>query len=198
MRKFQMQISTQADNQMQIKNVAASENCILTKVNLKFQNLSFNPMQNIILEQAKVDQTNLVLNSMEKIKPGFLLSLTCMFPESEETKILISQLTPPNEVPRQLGLENKMKKMGSLVLFSFLLPVWSLNCQKLSPFCNFLLMSVKNLRLLWQFMYMHQKALVSSFFQKWCWLLCYDLEFKRYQCLTLMNFVKFLLSQYFF
>ena len=45
---------------------------------------------------------------MEKIKPGFLLSLTCMLPESEETKILISQLTPPNEVPRQLGLENKI------------------------------------------------------------------------------------------
>ena len=53
---------------------------------LKFQNLSFNPMQNSIPEQAKADQTNLVLNSKEKIKPGFLLSLMCMFPELNETK----------------------------------------------------------------------------------------------------------------
>ena len=28
----------------------------------------------------------LVLNSNEKVKPGFLLSLMCMFPESNETK----------------------------------------------------------------------------------------------------------------
>ena len=37
-----------------------------------------------------------------------------------------------------------MKKMGSLVFFSYLLPeLWSLNCQKLYPFCNILLMSAK-------------------------------------------------------
>ena len=47
---------------------------------LKFQNLSFNPKQNSILEQAKV------LNLKEKVKPGFLLSFMCMFPESNETK----------------------------------------------------------------------------------------------------------------
>ena len=32
------------------------------------------------------DQTNLVLNSIEKVKPGSLLSLMCMFPESNGTK----------------------------------------------------------------------------------------------------------------
>ena len=32
------------------------------------------------------DQTNLVLNSIEKVKPGFLLSIMCMFPESNGTK----------------------------------------------------------------------------------------------------------------
>ena len=55
---------------------------------LKFQNLTFNPMRNSILEQAKVDhdRSNLVLNSKEKVKPGLLLSLVCMFFESNETK----------------------------------------------------------------------------------------------------------------
>ena len=64
---------------------------------LKFQNPSFNPIQNTILEQTnrpwEWDQTNLVLNSIEKVKSAFLLSLIFMFPESN--KILISQITPP-------------------------------------------------------------------------------------------------------
>ena len=69
-----------------------------------------------------------------------------------------------NEFPKQLGLEKQMKKMGSFVWFSCLLPeLWSLNCQKLCPFCIFLLISATNLRLLWQFMYMHLKVLVSLF-----------------------------------
>ena len=37
------------------KDVSTNENCILKKKSLKFQNPSFNPMQNSILEQAKVD-----------------------------------------------------------------------------------------------------------------------------------------------
>ena len=32
------------------------------------------------------DQANLVLNSIEKVKPGSLLSLICIFPESDGTK----------------------------------------------------------------------------------------------------------------
>ena len=32
------------------------------------------------------DQTNLVLNSIEKVKPGSLLSLMCMSPESNGIK----------------------------------------------------------------------------------------------------------------
>ena len=39
MRKFKMQISTQTDNQEYRKNVATNENCILKKMDLKFQNL---------------------------------------------------------------------------------------------------------------------------------------------------------------
>ena len=49
---------------------------------LKFQKPSFNTIQNRILKQAKLDyefRHNLVLNSIEKIKPG-------MLPESNETK----------------------------------------------------------------------------------------------------------------
>ena len=49
MRKLKMKISTQTDN------VATNENCILRKMGLRFQNLTFNPIQNSILEQTKVD-----------------------------------------------------------------------------------------------------------------------------------------------
>ena len=55
MRKFKMHILTQTDNQKYRKNVATNGNCVLEKMGLKFQNPSFNTMQNIILEQAKVD-----------------------------------------------------------------------------------------------------------------------------------------------
>ena len=38
-----------------------------------------------------------------------------------------------------------MKKMGSFAWFPCLLPkLWSLNCQKLCPFCNFLYVSKKS------------------------------------------------------
>ena len=56
---------------------------------LKFQNLSFNPMQNSILEQARVDHEIRQIwfsTQKKKVKPSFLLSLMCMFPESNETK----------------------------------------------------------------------------------------------------------------
>ena len=43
-----------------------------------------------------------------------------------------------SELSKQLGLEKQMKKMGSFVWFSCLRPKWwSLNCQKLWPFCKF-------------------------------------------------------------
>ena len=89
MGKFKMKIPTQTDNQKQRKNVATNENCILRKMGLKFQNLNFNPMQNSILEQAKVDHEIREISfstRKKKKKPGFSLSLMCMFPESNETK----------------------------------------------------------------------------------------------------------------
>ena len=60
-------------------------------------------MQNI-LEQAKADheinQKNFILNSIGKMRLGFLLSLMCMFPESNETKFWSHSL--------QLGLEKQI------------------------------------------------------------------------------------------
>ena len=48
--KFQLkQISKSRE-----KNIATNENCILRRMGLKFQNLTFNPMQNSTLEQVKV------------------------------------------------------------------------------------------------------------------------------------------------
>ena len=62
------------------------------------------------------------------------------------------------------GSKSKWKKIESFVWFSCLfLELWSLNCQKLCPFRNFLLMSAKTLRLLYQFTYMHLKVLISLF-----------------------------------
>ena len=93
----------------------------------------------------------------------------------EQDKILISQLSPlkfrcfadqngPKGDPMKMNFDNfQMQKWGPstvrarkadekmrlLVLFSyFVSELWSLNCQKLCPFCNFWLMSAKNLRLL--------------------------------------------------
>ena len=102
-----------------------------------------------------------ILNSIEKVKPGFSFPLMCMFPELNGTtctrmdqrvtswKWILTIFKCKNNVRKQLGFKNQMKKIGSLVLFSYLLPdLWSLNCQKLCPFCNILLISAKNLRLL--------------------------------------------------
>ena len=55
-----------------------------------------------------------------------------MFPESNEVENEVA-----NEVPQQLGLKKQIKKIGSLVLFSYLLPeLWSLNYQNV-PFLQF-------------------------------------------------------------
>ena len=109
-----------------------------------------------------------------KSKTWFFIFLD-VYVSLERDKIPISRLSPPKfryfadqngrkgdpmkmnfynfqcktDVPKQLGLEKQVKKMGSLALPLNLYPdLWSLNCQKLCPFCNFLLISAKNLRLL--------------------------------------------------
>ena len=45
-----------------------------------------NPPENIRKLGRSRDQTNVVLSSIEKFKPVFLLSLMCMFPEWNGTK----------------------------------------------------------------------------------------------------------------
>ena len=57
----------------------------------------------------------------------------------------------------------KQPNSHSCTAFCLLPEVWSLICQKFCHFCNFLLMLAKNLRLLWQFLYVHLKALFSPF-----------------------------------
>ena len=44
-------------------------------------------------ENGPCDLTNLLLNSTEKIKPGFLLSFLCIFPESNGTKLYLTVFT---------------------------------------------------------------------------------------------------------
>ena len=66
-------------------------------------------MQNSILEQAKKIRLNLVFNLIEKIKSGTFLNV--YFSRTKQDKILISQLTTPNKVAQQFGLENQMKRI---------------------------------------------------------------------------------------
>ena len=91
------------------------------------------------------DQTNLVLNSIEKGKPGTLLSLMCMFSESngikfwshsfhfQNSSILQARMDPikmnfdtfqiKNEYHKQLELKKQMKKIMVICLVSFC-PSW--------------------------------------------------------------------------
>ena len=71
-------------------------------------------------------------------------------PKEDPLKMNIDNFKCKNEIPKQLRLEKQMKKkMELLDLFSYFVPeLWSLNYQKLCPFCYFLLMSAKNLKLL--------------------------------------------------
>ena len=49
-----------------------------------------------LLYYSPWDQTNLVLNSIEKVKSAFLLSLMCMFPESNGTRFWSHSFHPEN------------------------------------------------------------------------------------------------------
>ena len=56
------------------------------------------------------------------------------------------------------------KKMGSFVQSPCFLPeLWSLNCPKEGIFCNFVLISARNLSILKQFTNMHLKGLLTHF-----------------------------------
>ena len=76
----------------------------------KISNPSFKPIQNSVLEQIKSrtwDQTNLVLNSIEKVKPVFSLSLMCMFPESIEENFWSHSLHLQNSGIFQTGIDER-------------------------------------------------------------------------------------------
>ena len=103
------------------------------------------------------------LNSIEKVRPSFFLQYVYFLNWTGQNPNLTTftskiqvfcrpewakELTPwkwiltifkwKNDFPKQLGLEKQMKKMGSFARFSYLLSeLWSLNCQKLCPFCIF-------------------------------------------------------------
>ena len=57
------------------------------------------------------DQTNLVLNSIEKVKPGSLLSLMCMFPESNGTKFWSHSFHLQNSGILQTRMEQRWDPM---------------------------------------------------------------------------------------
>ena len=91
------------------------------------------------------------------------------------------------------------EKMGSFVQFFFYLS-WVLVFRflKIVSFFQFFADVSKKIYGCYSNLCICIWKFLSYFFRKWYWLLCYDLEFRRYQCLRLMDFAKFLLSQYFF
>ena len=69
-----------------------------------------------------------------------------------------------NECYKQLEGIKYMKKMGSFAQFPCFVPeFWSLNYLKKCIFCNFVLISVRNISLIKQFTYIHLKGLVTNF-----------------------------------
>ena len=61
------------------------------------------------------DQTNLVPNSIEKLKPGSLVSLKCMFPESNGTKFWC----PSFQLQNSGILQTRMDQRGYLMKINF-------------------------------------------------------------------------------
>ena len=89
------------------------------------------------------------------------------------------------------------KKMELLVLFSYFVhELWSLNCQKLSFFQIFADVSKKFKVTIAIYVYTSESSRFALL--KMALLLYYKLELRRHYCLKLMNFVKFLLSQWCF
>ena len=103
---FQLKQTTKSREKM----LQPMKKCILWEMGLKLQNLSFNSMENSIMEQAKDqtwDQTILVLNSKEKVKRDFLLSLMCMFPELNETEFWSHRLHLQNSGILQIRMDER-------------------------------------------------------------------------------------------
>ena len=98
-----------------------------------------------------------------------------------------------NEFPEQLVLEKQMRKMRSFVCLSCLLHYMVLKLSKIMFLLLFFADVSKKSKAP---IAIHLNASFCSF-RKWYWLSCYDLEFRRYQRLKLMNFVKILLSHLF-
>ena len=133
------------------------------------------------------DQTNLVFNSIEKVKYCFLLSLMWMFPESNETnhsfhlqnsgilQIRINQREDPMKtnfdifqiqkwISQTVRAQKVGEKNGVIYLVSFF-PSWVLvlKLPKIVHFCKFVLTSARNLNLLKQFIYIHLKNVIMLF-----------------------------------
>ena len=71
--------------------------------------------KNLIDMCSPWDQTNLVLNSVEKVKCGFLLSLVCMFPESNGTKFWSHSF----QLQNSCILQTRMDQKGDLMKMNF-------------------------------------------------------------------------------
>ena len=114
------------------------------------------------------------LNQTEQ-NPDLTTTFTCKIEVfcSPEKKVLTKERIPwkwiltipkyKNEFPKQLGLETQMKKIGSFVCFSCLLPeLWSLNCQNCVFLQFFVDASKKSKAVIEICVYVH-KVLVSLF-----------------------------------
>ena len=159
---------------------------------LKLENLSFNTMQNSILEQAKVDHDirQVWFSTRKKKRTWFFTFVNGYVFWIEQEKILISQLTPPKfsyladqngrkldpmkmnfgnfqiqkRVSQTVRAQKVDEKYRVICLNSiFLSWVMVLKLLKIVEFCKFLLTSARNLNILKQFIFIHLKDLIMLF-----------------------------------
>ena len=136
------------------------------------------------------DQTNLVLKSIEKVKPGFLLSSICMLPESNGIKfwshsfhllnsgmlqtrmdqsgipwkLILTFFKYKNEYHKHKQSSKSRWKNGFIYLVSFF-PSWVM-ILKLARIVHLLQIcadSARNLKLSKQFVYIHLKGIIMLF-----------------------------------
>ena len=144
---------------------------------LRFQNLSFNPMQNSILEQAKLDhEIRQIWFSTRKKKYNLVFYFLNVYVSwIQWEKILISQLTPPKfryfayqngwkEDPMKLNFGNfqiqkwisqtiraeKVDEKNWVICLISIFFSWVLvlKLPKIVHFCKFVLISAKSLNIL--------------------------------------------------
>ena len=146
---------------------------------LKFQNPSFNTMQNSILEQAKVDLKSDKFGSQldKKNKTWFLTfpNVYVSWIKRQNSDLTVYTSKWGSSIVRAQKT-NEKNGVISLVFISPSRGVMVLKCQTLCPLSIFCLCQ-QNILGYYRILCICIRRFSFRSFRKWCWLLCYYLEF---------------------